>query len=266
MYTKPTWVRILTETIGIPQIITFIIGVPAMIGFICVIWQALSFSHQVIAVILGIVVLVAIILFVYFQTKKKLYVIPKLILKIHQRTIELAANLKIEDMALQDFTDFISLTDIDTKQLETLKSSIPDIDSLINLAPELIRLAEMGAEHAKTDKEAVWRLQYFMYGKVGLKQAIKQDKIYQKLKRQLDSIQIPNPIIERAIFDCESLSLIMGTWSPVLQAEGIEKIQDVFPLSYKIDRELKIDELGKQIKLAISKLIEVINGYYKGGN
>jgi hypothetical protein len=80
---KPYWLHILTETIGIPQIIAILIGVPTMTIFVWSIWQSLTLSHQIIAVTSGCAIMLVISLFIYGQTRKILYVIPDLLYKMN---------------------------------------------------------------------------------------------------------------------------------------------------------------------------------------
>jgi len=265
MDNKPMWLRILLDRIGIQSLVAFFIGVPAMIIFIQSIWNALSQDQRILAVVFGSLLLVAIILFIYSRTRKILYVIPMLLHKMHGRTVELASSLNPESLSEEDLNNFMSLTAINMVQLQSLKSSIPNIDSLINFAPDLIKIAENGSEKTKTDRDAVWRLQYFMFERIGLKEALKQDKMYGKLRKRLDKIQIPTVEIRQSILDCENISHIIGTWLPILHLPiGKAIYQTIFPLPFKIDSEVKVDELNNQMKLLLSKVEESIDKYYKG--
>jgi len=261
MDNKPTLVRILTETIGISTCVAIILGVPAMIAFIISIWLALSPNNQIIAVASGSILLFTLILFVYSRARKKLYVVPSLLADMHTRVVEIASQLSAMDMSLEDIGSLMSLVNIDPNII----SMFPDIDALQAGIPNIMGIAQQKSEETKTDKDALWRIQYFLFEKTGLKKALLADSKYIRMKKQLDKFTIPNVEIRQAILDCEKTSYVTGTFLPLLSVPATgNAISNILPPSLKMDGLVKTDGLNDQMKILFSKVNEAIDRYYKG--
>lgn len=247
------------QTIGIPQILAYIIGVPAMITGILVVWHSLSTSFQITLGVSSGLVLLAIGLFIYGQTRKVLYNIPNILHQMHLRRMELATHLTLKEI---DFAKFMSLVGINSDELF---ATIKDFDELLSSTPKLVEIAETQSEKAKTEQNAPQRIFHFFYEEVGLKKASEQDKIYQNLEQQLNKIQpiVPSEEISQAMLEYDKVSRIFGTFLPIFTTIDTQ-VLELLPLSYQIDRTLKVDELNDKMKLLLSKVRESIDKYYKG--
>ena len=90
------YIKYVTETIGVLQIIAFLILIPVLTGFIANIWNALSLNQRIIAVICIVFILVSIGLFIYGQMRKPLYIIPQLLNQMRCRVEALVQDLQVE--------------------------------------------------------------------------------------------------------------------------------------------------------------------------
>ncbi|MBA7499446.1 hypothetical protein ES704_02190 [subsurface metagenome] len=250
------------QTIGLGETISIIIGVPAMITMVANIWHSLSTNQQIIVAISGTVIFVAVGLFIYGQLRKALYVIPKILHQMHLRTVELASHLNIMTLPQEDLIKLMSLVSIDATQLY---SSIKDFESVLSSVPELIKIAEKQSKKAKEEEETPQRVFYLMYEKIGLKNALETDKQYQKLKGKLDKIMtiVPTEEINQAILEYNKTSRIVGTFLPMFTTID-DRIVQILPLEYNIDRTRKIEQLDGTMTLLLSKIWECIGKYYKG--
>jgi len=259
----PLWVQLLWQRVG--AIIAIIVGVPTMIYFIKSIWSALSDSNRIIAVVSGTVLLVCIVWFIINITKKELNAIPSLLNKMHKRLVYLASNLNITDLDMNEYSKFMSLTMIDADKFQALKNSTPDIESLIGKKVDVGDLAREAVSKINKDSNAVWRLQYFMFDSIGLKDKLEKDKhVYQKLFKRLNRIKIPNTEIKQAIIDYNNTSKINGTWLSVLHLPEQEPYKQAMELNTKIDSTIKIDEQNNTLELLETKIRGMIERYYKG--
>jgi hypothetical protein len=261
MRKKINWTQVLVETIGLPTLLSIVIGVPAMITFIRAIWEGLSPRGQIIAIVSITLISLAIGLFIYGQARKILYGIPKILHQMHLRTIQLASHLSITTLPKEDFVSFMSLVNIDSKEIF---ASIADLNSLLSSVPKLVEIAETQSGKVKTEKETPLRIFYFMYEKIGLKEALETDKLYKQLKQKLSRIQSLVPTVEmsQAILEYDMKSRIIGTFLPMFETIPDEMFQ-ILPLPYKIDRIRKVEELNNQMATQLARVRECIDKYYK---
>jgi hypothetical protein len=258
---KSRFLRILTQTIGIPQIITIIIGVPAMIVFLQSIWQALTFSHRVIAITSGCVLLAMVILFVYFQTRKRLYIIPDLLYKMHSIVHSHIINIKIAEMNEQDLLNWFSLIGIDT-ELTAIASSINDA---AEIPSRLDALYSKHKDNDISDSDAEAIINYFL-SKSNLPKMLEMDKEYKNIMMEINlmRLSIPNEEIALAVDGFIKDSELVNWLSIVCQIPA-----DILPkiLSPKLDAKLitmsKI--IDSKVATSLAKVRESIRRYYKNG-
>jgi len=256
-------ITVVVQVIGLYETISIIVGVPAMIALIINIWYSLTNSQQIVTVIVSVIILAAIGLFIYSQTRKRLYRIPNILHQMHKRMLELASELDATALSQEDFADLMSLINIDASQLY---SSITDLESLAASAPELIKAVETQTEKVARDEEKTGqRAFYLMYDKIGLKRALEADRQYQKLKQSLNQLMpvIPTEEISRAVLEYEKSSRIVCAFLPIFCCTN-EQIQQVLPLQYKIDETLVVEQSNEKMALLLSKVWEAIDKYYKG--
>ena len=80
-------ITVFVRVIGLYETISIIVGVPAMIALIINIWYSLTNSQQIVTVIVSVIILAAIGLFIYSQTRKRLYRIPNILHQMHKAGI-----------------------------------------------------------------------------------------------------------------------------------------------------------------------------------
>lgn len=258
----PKWIKVLQEKFGIYAILATIIGVPTMIAFISSIWNALDKDNQIIAVTSGSVFLILVIIFFYFQSKSHLILIPKLLRKMHKRMLELSSEINLDSISSEDIKDTISLTDFDFSKIKSLLL-VTDIKSLVTSIPDVVKLAEDASKNP--NPQIVWRFHKFFFESIGLEKKLKDDtKIFGRLKKQLDNIKIPNEEIQRAIFNCEYQSEIIGTWLPLLTSMNIGVFKTLLPLPQRMDGKIQKEELNNQWNISLANAVNAIEKYYKG--
>ena len=255
------FLRILNETVGIPPIIAFIFGVPAMSVCIWAIWQALTPSHKIIAAISGFILVAMVILFVYFQTRKKLYVIPNLLYKMHSIVHTHIVKLKLYEMNEQDFLNWLSLFRIDIDRFKAILSmeDEAEISHTLEVLYPQFELANKDMSH--DDAEVI--VNYFL-SKLNLPKILEDDVAYNNTMIEINRMRllIPNEEIALAVdeFIKESegancLSILLSTPTDILS-----KI-----LSPKLDAKAitVFKNIDRDIMLSLTKVRESINKYYK---
>lgn len=248
---------------NIPTLIATIIGVSGMIVGICDVWHALSPSRQIIAGVMGGIVVVALVIFIYGQLRKTLYVIPTILHRMHIRSYELAMQLRPE-LNEKDLVDLLSLIHIDSTEfvLSVLSVEAEQLKEVV--APQLLEMTVSQTEKAQEEKEAPQRIFWFFYEKVGLKEALEKDKKYQHLEQQLDKVwlhDVPTTEISTAIGEYKSTSRVICTLLPIVQASDTQTLQ-LIPLSRRLDIPRKIEEVETTMKGALAKVRESIDKYY----
>lgn len=239
-----------------------------MIIFIQSIWQLLDDTHRIIVITTGIIMLACIAWFIYGIIRKPLYAIPNILRKIHTRIMELSSNLSPSNIPDEQLINFITLSPLNNTQYLSLLESVTDISSAKKSAGDFFQSVDKGNINLTPDNDTTRRLERFMFEKLGLEQALENDtKVYQKLKKQLDKIQIPNKEIGELIIKYENTSKSIGTWTPWLHIPNTKgAIAQIYPLNYKIDSKIMIDDFSNSIKLLPAQITEAIEKYYKGDN
>lgn len=280
MAKKPNWVQILLETLGLPEFIAFVLGVPAMITFISVIWDSLSLKQQIVVSVCVCLILLAVALFIYGQTRKVLYVIPTLLHEMRCRSAELARGLNIK---ADDAVKFASLTGIDipdtvkglleesSPEVERLRSL--DTDSLIkdsaisDLINWVINTVPEQTKHSiELDKDIMDRVPRYMGKSTGLEDLLSTDKIYQKLSQRLEKLRplIPTVEISVAVNKYIKAFKITNNLLPSLQAINDELVLKVIPLKLTTDISGIPDKIEDSMTTLLAEVRESINKYYKG--
>ncbi|MGD0780789.1 MAG: hypothetical protein ABR954_08475 [Dehalococcoidales bacterium] len=260
-----TFWQILFSKLNPLQLFTSIPVVVAMIIAINAVWHALSDGERITVIICGCVFVICVIILIWASLRKPLKAIPILLKKMHERVMILSSSLSVDNLSQDDINAFLSLTSVDINKLQAFQSTVKDMDSLKEVAPDMIKLGADAAERDKSDAYAVWRTHRFIFEKIGLKQALKNDKRYDKLEKQLNRINIPTSEIQQSIFDFIYTSQIIGTWTPILSFQDSKTpIKNIVPKIFDLDAEIKIEETNNRRKLLLPKVIEAIDKYYKG--
>lgn len=256
MNEKPIWIRILVDTIGIPSIIAFIVGVPALITLVISIWGVLSWNRQIIVGITSGLILIAITLFIYGQTRKILYKIPHLLLKRHSIIRKHAKSINIvKDISEPDFYNAYKLIGIDFAKLVPCNT----LDEIRNKIDVLYaRVNEKG-----TSSEEYEQFCDYLMKKTGLLLLLEQDRSYKKLSDQLTKMYqlIPNEDILTAIKEFIKISNSMNVCLPLTQVPDEVQIQ-VFPVKLEANYVRINEKLDNIILEALVKVREGINRYY----
>jgi len=262
---KPNLFQVLVETVGLPAVISTIVGVPAMITLLVTIWSSLSQNQRIVVTVSVAVIVFAVVYAFYGQTRKVLYVIPKILLQMHMRRAELASQLRVATLTAEDYAEFMSLVNIDATQVRTSLLGVKDLDSLVGHIPDLIKLAETQTDSAKKEAETPLRVYEYMYDKIGLKKAVEGDKIHQNLSQQLNKLNplVPSVDIRTAIITYNNVSRAGCSFLPLFQSIGDQMIQ-LLPLKYKIDRTRKVEQFNDQMMILLARVRETIDKYYKG--
>lgn len=275
---KPIWVQVLFETVGLFQLVAFALGVPAMIAFTSVIWHSLSPNQQILATVFVCLIVLAVALFIYGQTRKALYVIPTLLYQMRCRSAELACGLNIKT---DDVVGFASLAGVDipdtissllgSSEIERLgsldtESLIKDSDfrefikQVANTVPEQVK------HSMELDEGIMDRVPRYMSKAAGLDSLLSTDKIYQKLSQRLDSLRPLIPTAEISISVNKYIRAIRMTnsLSPILQAATHSLVFEAVPLELTTDISGIPDSIEDFMATLLAEVREGINKYYKG--
>jgi hypothetical protein len=260
MEKKQSLSRILTETIGIPQIITIVIGLPTMIIFIWSIWQALTFFHRVVAVISGALLLTMIILFVYFQTRKVLYVIPGLLYKMHSIVNNHASRINfISDLKEDDFFNAYRVINVDLTNMASV-TTLAEFRTAIDIYYSQNK-------DKKILDEDTEKFSNYLMKKSGLLKQLDQDKDFMKILEKIKQLKltIPSEDIMKAMNEFIKTSNSANGVLPLLQM--IKMADKDLPeiVTPKIEAELIgiSDRMDNVIAMSLTKVHESIGKYYR---
>lgn len=252
----------LLETMGLSKFISIIIGVPAMISFIYVIWHSLSVNQQIATVIcLGIVIL-AIGLFIYGETRRILCLIPNILYRMHCRASELSSDLDISKLEMEDVGLFLSLLDVDIAKVLPNKNNATE-EEAVKEALESVQLQVQSS--AKLDKDTPIRASRYLGEQIGLRQLLKTDKKYQKLMSKLRSIRplIHTEEISMAVNEYIKTSEGVNSFLPLVLKMKNEEISKILPLKIKVNG-LGIDSMIEDgMANLLSRVWENIDSYYR---
>lgn len=255
---KSHWLRILTETIGVPQIIAIVVGVPAMIYFILTIWHALKINEQIIVVSTGSLMILAIVLFTYGQIRKVLYVIPDLLYKIHSVYEGYAKKLNLTMVGEEKIKNTLKLLGID---LDFFASSIKS-ESEIPIAFERLYL-EMKDKIKDEDAERVIN---YLKEKSGLQALLIKDKTYIKLVQKLKKMRllVPTEDIITSVNEFTKTSNKISVALIMIQAPS-DILSKAFSPRVEADYLALHDLFENDITTSLVKVRESIEKYYKVG-
>jgi len=261
---KPMWLQILTTTIDLFSIVAIIIGVSTMIASIYTVWHALTFHEQIIAVTTGSLFTMAVILFIYGQTRKKLYVIPNLLLNIHKRGIEVALGLNIDEINSEKlYMGILNLIGVDPNIIMKPITSESDIANL-NKVIYLEYKAKVESDEIFFDRFCTYLSYMFK-----LKEKLDNDKKYSILKDKVNKMRflLPTEEMAKMITSYYRDSEQICSFVPLSKTydESIQKefpLEKILPLDLRMDYLRVQDKIDDDMKLSFSKVRESIERYY----
>jgi hypothetical protein len=253
---KLNWLQTITQYIGLSEIIAFIIGVPAMITLVATVWHKLSLEQQIIVGIMSGLIVVVVVLFIYAQTRKILYIIPDLLYKRHLIAREHASCIKITDLSEGDFYKAYKLIDIDFSNLVSAN----------NLSEFRIRLDALYSQIKKRgiSEEDTENFCNYLSKKTGLQQLLEKDESYVNLGKKLYKIRllIPTEDMISAVGQFIKKSNSANSLFPLIQVP--DEIQtEIFPLKLEADFIGIGEKLDDEVAVYLVKVRESIDKYYR---
>lgn len=261
---RPNQLQALTQTMGLSEIIAIIIGVPAMIVFIATIWHSLNIIQQIIAGVLGIVIVFCICLFIYGHTRKILYVIPDILYKMHLRASKLASEVDLSKLNIDDIKSFLALGGVDFDSLFTEEITT---DNLVDVMGKAIAEAEkQSKQKTEADNKTATRAARYVGEKTGVRQLLAGDSIYNKLTKKLRSMRplIPTPEISMAVNKYVRTSEAINDFMPLLGYVDKQVVLAVFPLEQATDSLTTQEQIEDGMTTLLSEVRKSINRYYRG--
>jgi len=249
------------ETIGIPALATFIIGVPAMILFILSIWNALTLSHKIMACTSGLIFIIAVIWFVYSQTKKKFYILPNLLYKKYSITKKYATNINSNnELNEEDFYNAYKIIDIDFK-------SIFSGNNLIDFRNQMDSFYTQVKSKEIPDDDSSKFFAYLMK-KTGLQKRLTEDVEYIKLESEITKMRllIPNQDMNLAVAEFIKVSDSANSILPLIQISNRipdETLSKMFPVKMEATLIGLDKKINDNVITAFVKVRESIDKYYR---
>ncbi len=247
------------NTIGIPSLVALLLGVPAMIGFVTQIWGAISQPQRSIAVACMVLVIIAIGIFVYGQTKRELMVIPKLIYRMSERANEITSKITLHSDS-EELTQFLSLVGLVGHSFE----KITDYETFRTKAPMLIKEAQSQANRIKKDPKQSARVVRFIHEGY-VRKILDNDDEYQRLKKRLLTKWpiIPTTELSANIITYNKLAVVKCSCVLMLTTKD-PRILEVVPMADLLDAKIEMDVLDEKLSMMLAKVNQSIDQYYAG--
>jgi hypothetical protein len=261
---KPMWLQVLTTTTNLFSIGAIIIGMSTMIAAIYTVWHALTFKEQIIVAVAGSFFMIAVILFIWGQTRKVLYTIPDLLLNIHKRGIEVASELNVDEIDPEKlYMGILNLIGVDPNIIMkpiTSELDIADLNKVIYLEYK----AKVESDEMFFDRFCTYLSYMFK-----LKEKLDNDKKYSILKGKVNKIRFHLPTEEMAktiisyYRDSEQICSLIPLSK--IYDESIQKelpLEKILPLDLRMDYLRAEDKIDDDMNLSFSKIRESIERYY----
>ncbi len=233
-----------------------------MVVFIWSIWKSLTLSHQIIAVTSGCMIIIAILFFIYGQTRKTLYVITHLLYKMHFISHKHASSINfINDLNEEDFYNAYRVIDIEFP-------TIASIGTLNEIRDMMSTFYSQYKDKTISDEDTEKFCNYLMK-KTGLLQKLTTDEEYKtvinKIKKMM--LSIPSEEIILAVNKFTKTSNNANSLFPLLNAiqESDDDFRKIIPPKLEAALIGINNQIDEEITTSLVKVRESIEKYYRGG-
>jgi len=249
----------LVNTVGLPSLLALLVGVPALVGFVIAIWKALSDDERAIAIACIVLVVIAVVIFIYGQTRRELMIIPKIIYRMSERTNEIADNITFtsDSDELKQFSSLIGMVGHSFEKIN-------DYETFKLKAPELIKEAQSRTNFIKRDPKQGLRVLKFIY-EGHIRKVIEGDIEYQRLKNWLQSKwpTIPTTELSQNIIIYNKVAIIRCSCALYLKNMSNPLILDFIPTIDQLDAKIEMENLDEKLSNMLANVNQSIDRYYR---
>lgn len=255
---KPNWFQLLANTIGLQSLVAFVIGVPSMIALVIAIWAALDPNRKIIAGLSSGLILFSICLFIYGQTRKRLYIIPNLLYKMHAITRNHANEIDlITDLKEDDFFNAYRLINIDFANMAS--SNTTELRALLDAFYS--RYKDITIPDEDSDNFC-----YYLRKKSGLLNKLEQDEEYVKVLERVKQLKlsIPSEDVMEAVNKFIKASDTANSVSPFFRLikNADKETPELFTPKIEAVLGILINNIDDEVIKALTGVRESIDKYY----